>query len=289
MRCLYIIFYHRVLPENLKAFEKQIKILKKTTKIIDINEIENIEKNSVIITFDDGYFDNFVFAYPILKKYNVKATIFLITGKILPDGRRKTLNDYWYGKKSLEELINQKKLGDFLSWEEIKIMHTSGLINFQAHSHNHYSHFVDNKILKKPSRKLKNLNINWDKNYFFKISSYLKGFEYLPEKRRFETTEERKKRLHIEFLKPIEEIKKNLGYTPSHFCWPWGEYDEFSVKVAKSYGYKYFYTTQKGVICKNLNRDEIPRISSSFKFFTFLKRNFLYPNLLASYILKLKY
>ena len=31
---------------------------------------------AVMLTFDDGYLDNWVYAYPILKKYNAKGTIF---------------------------------------------------------------------------------------------------------------------------------------------------------------------------------------------------------------------
>lgn len=36
----------------------------------------------VVITLDDGYFDNYTNAYPILKKYGLKATVFMISGKI---------------------------------------------------------------------------------------------------------------------------------------------------------------------------------------------------------------
>ncbi len=41
-----------------------------------------IPKKSVLITFDDGYEDNYTNAFPILKKYNFKATIFVITSTI---------------------------------------------------------------------------------------------------------------------------------------------------------------------------------------------------------------
>jgi peptidoglycan/xylan/chitin deacetylase (PgdA/CDA1 family) len=41
-----------------------------------------IPPNAAIITFDDGYLDNYEFAYPVLKRYNFPATIFLISGLI---------------------------------------------------------------------------------------------------------------------------------------------------------------------------------------------------------------
>jgi peptidoglycan/xylan/chitin deacetylase (PgdA/CDA1 family) len=64
-----------------QTFEKQIKYIKDNgyTPISfgDINNADKIHK-PVIITFDDGYEDNFTNAYPILRKYKVKATVFLI-------------------------------------------------------------------------------------------------------------------------------------------------------------------------------------------------------------------
>jgi len=44
-----------------------------------------VPKKSVLITFDDGYEDNYTNAFPILKKYNFKATIFVITDSVDKD------------------------------------------------------------------------------------------------------------------------------------------------------------------------------------------------------------
>lgn len=92
-----ILYYHRVLPApqpfslamvRTADFERQIQLLTGLFRIITIPqllaEIENeaLQPNTICITFDDGYADNFVYAYPILKKYGVPATIFLTTGVI---------------------------------------------------------------------------------------------------------------------------------------------------------------------------------------------------------------
>jgi peptidoglycan/xylan/chitin deacetylase (PgdA/CDA1 family) len=68
------------------VFEKQIKFLhdngwKSYTMSEAIENRENLPNKSVIVTFDDGYSDNFINAFPILKKYNFKATIYLINNR----------------------------------------------------------------------------------------------------------------------------------------------------------------------------------------------------------------
>ncbi len=285
MKYPYILFYHRVLPKNIYAFERQIRLLKYSKNIIDISEIEDLKRNTIIITFDDGYYDNFVFAYPILKKYNVKATIFVTTSKMLNTPPRKNLFDYWEGKVSFKELIDNNN--EFLSWEELNIMKNSGLINIQAHSHTHSSHFTSYYFVNKPQRKIGYLNIEWKQDKFYKIKSQFVDVEYIPSEQRFETVEERERRLSIEFEQPKKLIDYYLGYIPKHFCWPWGEYDDYALQLGKKYGYKYFYTTERKLICDKIDYNKIPRISSSFNYFTFLKRNFLYPNKFFAKILRL--
>jgi len=83
------LYYQKVISSSPNDFEKQIIYLKKRFNIISLDEYVTIVKNKriiprncVIITFDDGYRDNYINAYPILRKYNVPATIFITTGKI---------------------------------------------------------------------------------------------------------------------------------------------------------------------------------------------------------------
>ncbi|MBI5749834.1 MAG: polysaccharide deacetylase family protein, partial [Nitrospinae bacterium] len=98
----YILVYHRVADErhesvsaSVKNFSRQISFLNKYFSIITmerlINSIKNREPlplNSIVITFDDGYKDVFTNAYPILKKYNIPATVFITTDYIEGSGVR---------------------------------------------------------------------------------------------------------------------------------------------------------------------------------------------------------
>lgn len=70
-----------------------------------------LPQKPVLITFDDGYIDNFQNAYPILKERNMKAMIFLIT-------------DY----------VGQYP--NYLTWDQIRTMQANG-ISFGSHTLNH--------------------------------------------------------------------------------------------------------------------------------------------------------
>jgi peptidoglycan/xylan/chitin deacetylase (PgdA/CDA1 family)/CelD/BcsL family acetyltransferase involved in cellulose biosynthesis len=92
----HIFIYHRVNDDHdrylpsvpVQAFRKQIEFLKKNFRVISLDNIADAtfanvkEKYCVAITFDDGYRDNFLYAFPVLKSLEVPATIFLATGNI---------------------------------------------------------------------------------------------------------------------------------------------------------------------------------------------------------------
>jgi peptidoglycan/xylan/chitin deacetylase (PgdA/CDA1 family) len=86
-----------------------------------INHIESgapLPEKPIIITFDDGYYSNFQYAFPILKELEMKATISIIGWSM---GRE-------YHKDNVTKIIKH------FSWEEAKIMYDSGLIDIQHHS-----------------------------------------------------------------------------------------------------------------------------------------------------------
>lgn len=68
---------------SIKCFEQQIYFLKKNCNIISLEDYVqqkfNPHKANVVITFDDGYLNNYLYAKPILEKYKAPATFF-ITG-----------------------------------------------------------------------------------------------------------------------------------------------------------------------------------------------------------------
>lgn len=107
---IIILMYHRISPMrdiwslkplNPRSFELQIRyfcrnydILPLDTLVEYIKHDERLPEKAVVITFDDGYKDNYRYAYPILKKYHIPATIFLTTGHI---GKG---NLFWWDKVS---------------------------------------------------------------------------------------------------------------------------------------------------------------------------------------------
>ncbi|MDD2703200.1 MAG: polysaccharide deacetylase family protein [Candidatus Omnitrophica bacterium] len=120
-----ILMYHRfgyqnnslsVTPEN---FERQLAYLKNNGyRVISLDElVQGIAQNkrfgrkTAVITVDDGWEDNYIYAYPALKKFGFPATIFLAL-----------------------DLIGTNP--EFLTWEQVKTMQKDN-ISFGCHTRNH--------------------------------------------------------------------------------------------------------------------------------------------------------
>ncbi|MDC0006822.1 polysaccharide deacetylase family protein [Winogradskyella sp.] len=107
------------------------------------NELNPSSKKQIVLTFDDGYLDNWVYAYPILKKYNLKGTIFINPEFVQESEQiRSNLEDVWTNTLKKSEL---KPLG-FVNWKELQKMEASGVMDIQSHSMSHNFYFHSDKI-----------------------------------------------------------------------------------------------------------------------------------------------
>ena len=93
MKRLRVCMYHKVseghkdfLTVDRMQFNEQIEFLSKHYNLISFSDLnsylqdkKSLPDNALLITFDDGYYDNFTNAYPILKKHNAPFGIFLVS------------------------------------------------------------------------------------------------------------------------------------------------------------------------------------------------------------------
>jgi len=156
-RGIPVLMYHHVNPVGNfinvtpDRFQEQMQYLARsgyrtinTSELYDIlNSEQEIDGKTVMITFDDGWLDNYLYAFPVLKKYSLKAVIFVVTSWIKGEGirtERKTLPPH----RECVEFVRTGRGGDvMLSWDELKEMQSTGLIDIQSHTHRHIRWFKE--------------------------------------------------------------------------------------------------------------------------------------------------
>ncbi|MFN5209097.1 MAG: polysaccharide deacetylase family protein [Bacteroidota bacterium] len=161
MKNIPVIYYHSVAPKKnskwyksyltleQKYFEDLVLWLKKkefTFIFLDEyfklrNKITN--EKYICLNFDDGCLDNYVHVFPLLKKYAIKATIY-VNPEFIPDidEPRKTIDQF---DKNASDVMELEDLG-FCSWSELKLMEDSGLVDIQSHTLSHTKYFASTKI-----------------------------------------------------------------------------------------------------------------------------------------------
>ena len=110
---------------------------------------EPVPAKSCLITFDDGYLDNYVHAWPILEKYGHKGVVFAVAERMEEGEARPTLKDVWSGSvdtAALPHVDNPflKQPGGytvrsdtFMNWNEAKRMEASGVMAIASHTFAH--------------------------------------------------------------------------------------------------------------------------------------------------------
>ncbi len=191
-----ILTYHRVGPHVNRmivtpdAFEAQLEFLKRNDyRVIRLSDLpdflegrKQLPKRAVAITFDDGHVSSYQNAFPLLKKYGFPATYYLYTDFL---GAR-----------------------DALTWAQIREMHESGLIDFQAHSKSHSNLIV-------------------------------KGAD--------ESEPRYRERLDVEIRQPRDLIQRHVPARVIQFAYPYGDANEAVLdRLAQAGNYKLGLTVNPG-------------------------------------------
>jgi peptidoglycan/xylan/chitin deacetylase (PgdA/CDA1 family) len=217
-----------------ERFESDLKMLvEKGFNVISLREMLNaidgkaiMPNNAVVITFDDGLESFYKYAYPLLKKYNMTATNFVIT----------TRNESY--KPSTNDT-------NPLSPAEISEMYSSGLIDIQSHSNDSHELVYINSELKKGSKLANRIYDNVTKT--------------------MESPDEYDKRVLADLAKSRELIYKYTNQYSDVLCFPFGVFNQHLIELAKQSGFKYFVTTEQGTNKEGSNRNMILRIRSGDK------------------------
>lgn len=210
-------------------FSKQMGFLKKHFNFVypeDFFEANNNNNKgiNVLVTFDDGYKDNYDIAFPILKKYNVKSIFFVVTNSIDTEN--------WLEHDQLRYLVQTGQKSEVEIEDILKKMN-------QGHSISDW--ITKNKnILNVPEHRLM---MNWneirelDQNGL-KIGPHTNNHKILS----FLDIDNQENEIHSS----ISTIKKELNTSPKYFAYPNGLYNNDTLSILEKSDIQYSFTTKPG-------------------------------------------
>jgi peptidoglycan/xylan/chitin deacetylase (PgdA/CDA1 family) len=243
-----VLLYHRVHPEYglpPSLFEDHLRVIRRFLKPVTYEQFlergGRLPVGSVLLTFDDGFLDLFFYAVPLLKKYSVPAVFFVSPERLLDSFQvRSSPEDA--SVSTLEAFRRSFLEGDnspFLSWGELRELLKEPIFSVQSHSLSHRAARGGGK----PYRKGK----DWRA---FSVEGPVEDGTPLTS---LLVVDRKEAKRELQLSKEL--LEERLDRPVTGLAWPWGIYDEESVKLAKSVGYEACFTTERG-----FNRGDLCRV-----------------------------
>ncbi|HEY5655947.1 MAG TPA: poly-beta-1,6-N-acetyl-D-glucosamine N-deacetylase PgaB [Woeseiaceae bacterium] len=168
-----------------------------------------LPEKPVLLTFDDGLQSVYTHVYPLLQLFKYPAVVSLVTAWI--DGDIEV--DY-AGK--------ERQLQDFLTWEQIREMQGSGLVEFASHSHDLHKGIAAN-----PQGNTQPSAI---------------ALKY--EDGAYESLDEHVARIRADLEQSAGIMEAQLGVRPRVITWPYGAFNEVVKEVAADLGMTWSLTLE---------------------------------------------
>lgn len=262
-----IILFHRVLPQKKQSiFNKYLEVspayldscinyfINNKYDIISLDELylrltENrFDKKFVCFTFDDGYIDNYIYAYPLFKRYNIPFAIYITTDMI-----NRKLRSHSY---ILEDIILQN---DAIQLTINKIDYYYPCKS-RAEKMQTYSHI--GSLAKSNHSIIAELSDKYKYNWYYKNDSMFMTWDHLLEMgqdplvtigahtvNHFQLSELSYKEALNEILLSKEEIENKCESNVHHFAYPYGSlesYGEREIDILTKASFKTATTTDIG-------------------------------------------
>lgn len=150
MKALPVLMYHHVSPNpglvtlSPATFRSHIAALAGAGwRGAGLSEVEDffagrtLPAKTCIITFDDGYLDNWVHAHPVLQEFGMRAVLFVVTGWLgdgpVRQGRIETPDH----SECKQRIATGNADSVMLRWSEVETMRQAGTFEFHSHTHTH--------------------------------------------------------------------------------------------------------------------------------------------------------
>lgn len=145
--------FHSVYEDS---FRKQLVYLKQNNyHTITCDELYkailgelSLPDRSVLLTFDDGLESVWSVAYPLLKRFDFKATAFIVPEYIIDtDTIYPNIDDINEQEATLDDLKKRKADKLFLTWGEVNHMFKNKVIDIESHTNQHQRHFINKNCI----------------------------------------------------------------------------------------------------------------------------------------------
>lgn len=283
-RGIIILAYHRVNEDvfdpwgmnvSISNFEKQMRFISRNYNPVSLEEAiallskkKEIPENTIVITFDDGYRDNYTNAFPILKKYNIPATIFLAVGAI-NDGSLlwfDTIADAF--KKTAKQYIdlrtfNLNKYPLLFRRDKFKAINDAVVFGkyLKKSEREEFVKDIREKLNITPENDNNSMPmLKWEDIKIMKDNGISFGSHGMSHTILTKLSEEE---LEYEIAESKKKIRENIGMEVKLFAYPNGKAGNFSLdneKLFEKYGYLAACTLLKGRNNGDSNRFFLKRV-----------------------------